>query len=317
MGDPGEAVPGQPFSLLCVHSGLSGQTPLVMVILRAWGPVFPGKGSQLCSGGSVALARCPVVHHPFLGGPALALGHRWGRRHPRGPRKQAGPHQELGRSPSRGDVNSSVCRGSGGAPWGGLPEVRPLWSLLLCSLATSQAGAGERALLLSLPSPLKAGPRARQGSLTVPSPGPAQTTATCRSKTTFFSTFSCLKDVHGWGWDRESRAACTHRVGGTPGPLLSDFAHFCISAHDSSFCRKGVEGASGPGISLWQLPVVASAHQDAQPLVLTSTTMASCPHGNRALSQGLLAHPDNWVSLCQATLPFQVICISVEAFAGH
>ena len=97
-------------------------------------------------------------------------------------------------------------------------------------------------------------------------------------KQLFFSTFSCLKDVHGWGWDRESRAACTHRVGGTPGPLLSDFAHFCISAHDSSFCRKGVEGASGPGISLWQLPVVASAHQDPQPLVLTSTTMASCPH---------------------------------------
>lgn len=179
-------MPGQPLSLLCVHSGLSGQTPLVMVILRAWGPVFPGKGSQLCSGGSVALARCPVVHHPFLGGPALALGHRWGRRHPRGPRKQAGPHQELGRSRSGGDVNSSVCRGSGGAPWGGLPEVRPLWSLLLCSLATSQAGAGESALLLSLPSPLKAGPRARQGSRTVPSPGPAQTTATCRSKTTFF-----------------------------------------------------------------------------------------------------------------------------------
>ena len=49
-------------------------------------------------------------------------------------------------------------------------------------------------------------------------------------------------------------------TGGSPEHSLSDFARFCISARGSNFCKKGVEGASGPGTSLLQLLVAASAH---------------------------------------------------------
>lgn len=133
---------------------------------------------------------------------------------------------------------------------------------------------------------------------------PAQTTAICASKTplslSVSLTLSCLKDVHGWaGAESLGPFASMGGLGMTPEHWLSDFARFYISAHGSNFCRNSDKGASGPGTSLLQLPVAASAHP-GQPHVLTSTTGTSALCGNRAQGQGLPPHSDSWAPPCPA-----------------
>ena len=113
-------------------------------------------------------------------------------------------------------------------------------------------------------------------------------------------TLSCLKDVHGSaGAESLGPFAYVGGLGMTPEHWLSDFARFYISAHGSNFCRNSDKGASGPGTSLLQLPVAASAHP-GQPHVLTSTTGTSALCGNRAQGQGLPPHPDSWAPPCLA-----------------
>lgn len=99
--------------------------------------------------------------------------------------------------------------------------------------------------------------------------------------------------------EAESRGLPAHTEGGL---LSTSFQTSHVSAflHMVAIFAKGLEGASGPGTNycccLW-LPLPTQA---AQPLVLTSTTVTSSSHGNRAQGQGPLTHPEYWASPCQA-----------------
>ena len=336
-GVPGEDPPGQPVNLLCVHSGLSVKTSLGRRVgdwvppLRWWpdssrrfgavGPrtaepasclgmeglepqcqAMPSSRSTsdlapplrscycmrelLCSqersvdldsGGWITSTR--MFMYP---GPGPALGHTWDRRGPRGQREQAGHHWDWGR---------------GCSLVGGEEEGRTPWHLLLCSLATSLRNS-------ALPLHPEPGLERDKGASSL-LPAPTQTTATCRSKHVFFKILSCLKDVHGWGWGWD----CTQRWGDSWAP--SDFARFCISAHDSDFCRKGVKVhlglAPACGSCLW-LPL---STQDVQPLVLTSTTVAaSSPRENRD------SHNARRLAVSQPGLEFQGRCPVLAKFTG-
>jgi hypothetical protein len=102
---------------------------------------------------------------------------------------------------------------------------------------------------------------------------------------------------------------------------------FCISAHGSNFCRKGVGAVSEPGSSLLQLPLPPLS---AWPLVRTSTTVASClPRGNRVQGQGCHhAHdPGHLPAVCissymspgdssQVTLPFSHTAPESQVFVN-
>lgn len=111
-----------------------------------------------------------------------------------------------------------------------------------------------------------------------------QTTAICASITFFFNPQ--LPDVHGWGLGWVAKG-CLHTPGRAPEHPLSGFARFRNSAHGSNVCRKGVEGACGPGTSLLQLPVVASVCQGC---TTSGFHLNHCgflsPRGNRAWGEG-------------------------------